>query len=220
MIKINDCSYSIQIENKIQHILQNISFEIHPSSITLINGRSGSGKTTLIHCLAGLIVPQSGCIFFNSSNICEYSDDERAKYRLEQTGVVYQSFNFLPSLSIRENIHLPAILTGQTRKIYDNFCNELSEELGIINTLDQAPNSVSGGELQRAALVRALMNRPKIIFADEPSGNLDTANRDILFKMFIKIKEMRKTSIVFTSHDPEAKDIADQIIELDDGRLI
>ncbi len=220
IISIKNCSYHISVEDQIVQILTNISFNITKSSITLITGRSGSGKTTLIHCLAGLIVPQKGSINFESQNLCSMSHNRRAKYRLENTGVVYQSFNFLPSLTIEENIILPAIMTKQSRSQYIKNCYRLCAELGITDQQDLLPQSVSGGELQRAALARALINQPKIIFADEPTGNLDTLNRDIILDTFKKIKNEKKLSIVFTSHDPIAREIADQVVELGDGLLL
>ena len=220
IISIQNCSYHINLEGKVTQILKNISLDIPPKSITLITGRSGSGKTTLIHCLAGLIVPQKGVINFESQNLCTMSHNRRAKYRLENTGVVYQSFNFLPSLTIEENIILPAIMTKQSRSQYIKNYNHLCTELGITNQQKLLPQSVSGGELQRAALVRALINQPKVILADEPTGNLDTSNRDIIFDTFKRIKNEKKISIVFTSHDPIAQEIADQVVELGDGMLL
>ena len=220
ILNIENCLYYIKIKNEKFTILKNISLQIPYESITLITGRSGSGKTTLIHCLAGLITPQSGNIFFNSTNLCSLSSNKRANYRLTNTGIVYQSFNFLPSLTLQENITLPAIMANQTKNQYINHCNELCLDLNIQNLQHSLPQTVSGGELQRAALVRALINHPKLILADEPTGNLDTKNRDIIFNTFSKIKQEKKISIVFTSHDPKAKEIADYVIELDDGHVV
>ena len=220
IVSIQNCSYHISLEGKLIQILKDISFDIFENSITLITGRSGSGKTTLIHCIAGLIVPQKGSINFESSDLCQMNHNKRAKYRLENTGIVYQSFNFLPSLTIEENIVLPAIMAKQPRDQYIKNCNQLCQELGIENQQNLLPQSVSGGELQRAALVRALINQPKIIFADEPTGNLDTSNRDIILNTFKKIKNEKELSIVFTSHDPIAYEIADRVVELGDGKLL
>ncbi|RAP29538.1 ATP-binding protein [Candidatus Marinamargulisbacteria bacterium SCGC AG-343-D04] len=219
LLTINNCSYDISTEGVSSSILSNITFTIKKNSIVLISGRSGSGKTTLLHCLSGLISPQTGSIRFNSVDLCSISANERAKYRLANTGIVYQSFNFLPSLSIKENIILPAIMTNQPKTDYLNHCVQLCRELDIESTLHQLPQSVSGGELQRAALARALINNPKIIFADEPTGNLDTNNRNIIFNTFKKIRMEKNISIVFTSHDPAASTIADHTVFLDDGKI-
>ena len=139
IVSIQNCSYHISLEGQLIQILKDISFDIFENSITLITGRSGSGKTTLIHCIAGLIVPQKGSINFESSDLCQMNHNKRAKYRLENTGIVYQSFNFLPSLTIEENIVLPAIMAKQPRDQYIKNCNQLCQELGIENQQNLLP---------------------------------------------------------------------------------
>ena len=217
---LKNCSYSVLMDANPLTILSDISMEIKSSTVALISGRSGSGKTTLLHCLAGLIVPQSGSLCFESMDISKLSSNQRAAYRLKNAGVVYQSFNFLPSLSVEENILLPSIMAGYSQHVARKRCYDLCVELGIDHQRLSYPQTVSGGELQRAALVRALINEPRVILADEPTGNLDTHNRDIIFSTFKKIKQEKSVSIMFTSHDPYAKSIADQIIELDDGKIV
>ncbi|RAP31854.1 peptide ABC transporter ATP-binding protein [Candidatus Marinamargulisbacteria bacterium SCGC AG-410-N11] len=219
IITVKGCTYHVSVGYENIPILKNISFDIKKNVITLVNGRSGSGKTTLIHCLAGLILPQKGLIKIDNQEINKLSKNNRAKFRLKNIGLVYQSFNFLPSLSIEENIILPALLANQKKSDYLKKCEELTNQLGIQSIKKKMPYSVSGGELQRASLVRALINSPKIILADEPTGNLDTLNRDLIFDTFENIKKYRETNIIFTSHDPKAQKIADQIININDGLI-
>tara|TARA_B100001989_G_scaffold60059_1_gene40080 strand:+ start:151 stop:831 length:681 start_codon:yes stop_codon:yes gene_type:complete len=217
LFNLHQCNYHVEVTPNLINILNNISLTIPKNKITLIKGRSGSGKTTLLHCLAGLIQPQSGKIMFNDTNICQLSANDRANYRLNNTGIIYQAFNFLPSLTIYENIILPAIMANQDSSIYEHRCQELTTLLGINQQLQKLPQAISGGELQRAALVRALINQPQVIFADEPTGNLDTSHRDIIFDTFKQLNSQQDLSLIFTSHDPKAATIADHIIEITDG---
>ena len=164
-------------------------------------------------------MPQSGDIHYGETCFSALSSNDRALFRLDHMGVVYQSFNFLPSLSLKENIILPAVMAKRPHDDYLKDCHDLCEELGIADKQDAMPQMVSGGELQRATLVRALINQPDFIFADEPTGNLDTSHRDIIFDCFKRIVREKNVRVIFTSHDPKAKDIADTFIELHDGRM-
>ena len=145
--------------------------------------------------------------------------NKRAKYRLENTGIVYQSFNFLPSLTIEENIVLPAIMAKQSRGQYIKNCNQLCQELGIENQQNLLPQSVSGGELQRAALVRALINQPKIIFADEPTGQLDETTSQELYSLLVELHKNHQTTLILTSHDEELVKQAQKTYLLKSGSL-
>ena len=201
-------------------VLSNISFDETLGRIVLINGRSGSGKTTLLNVISGLGELTSGSICIDQVELQSLTQDERSQFRLTNMGIVYQSFNFLPGLSIYENCIIPALMLGLPNDEYDSRYHELAKSFQLDEIQSHMPTQVSGGELQRAAIVRALMNRPKLILADEPSGNLDTQNRDIIFQTFRDIVKSENVTVIMTSHDPVAKDIVDVTYSLDDGRLV
>ncbi len=201
-------------------VLKDICAEINPGEVILINGRSGSGKTTLLNLLAGLGNVDSGNILFNNKDITTLTMNERCKLRLSSFGIVYQSFNFLPSLTLKENILVPALMLGTPQKTYTERLDYLANLFSISHCLNQFLTTVSGGELQRAAIIRALINSPKVILADEPSGNLDTHQRDIIFATFNKIASLENVTIIMTSHDPHAKKNVNRILELNDGQFI
>ena len=220
IIDVKQCCFSVLEHDKDLSILKNLSCSIQNKSITLVKGRSGSGKTTFLNCLSGLLVPQKGSITIKGVDLCCLSVNQRANFRLNYMGIVFQSFNFLASLSLKENIILPALLAKKQAKDYIEILIEYSEKFKLNKLLDSMPSQVSGGELQRAAFLRGLINKPDIIFADEPSGNLDSANRDIIFDVMKDIANTTQTSIVFTSHDSAAATIADTILTLEDGAFL
>ena len=200
-------------------ILDNVCFSEDLNRCILINGRSGSGKTTLLNTISGINTPDSGTIDIDKTTVTSLSTDKRSAFRLNMMGIVYQSFNFLPGLSVYENCIIPALMLGTTKHLMNQRLAILAEKFKVSHVLDQLPMNVSGGELQRAAIVRALINSPTLVLADEPSGNLDTENRDIIFETFRSIVKQEAVLIIMTSHDPAAKDIVDQVYNLNDGHL-
>lgn len=218
MIKVDNVSKSIVTRDKTLNILNNISFELNKSELGVISGRSGAGKTTLLHIIGGLDIPTSGKCFINNECISELDDQKRAKFRLSHIGIVFQSFNFLMSLTIEENISVPAILKNSPVNLKNNI-EEITKILGIEKLLNRYPNEVSGGELQRACIARALINSPEIILADEPTGNLDKENRKIVLDSIKTIIEELKVTVLMVTHDIEIESSADKIFHIDDGRL-
>ena len=181
VIELKEISKSIDLKHKKLDILRQISFDLNSNKITLLYGKSGSGKTTLLHILSGLDKASSGDCIINGTNLSALSVDQRADFRLHNIGMVYQFFNLIPNLTIYENIKLPLILAKKA--VDDNYIQEISSYLGINSILQQYPPECSGGELQRSSFARAMINKPKIIIADEPTGNLDSENRSLMLDL-------------------------------------
>ena len=191
--------------------LNNISIKVKKGEFIAIVGKSGSGKSTLLHLLGGLDKPDRGNVIINNQDIYKMSDKELTVFRRKYIGFVYQFYNLIPALTVKENILLPALFDG--RKISDKKLEELVKKLGLINKMDAYPNDLSGGQQQRVAIGRALINHPKIILADEPTGNLDEENEKIIFEKLKKLSKDGKCVIV-VSHSNNAKKYADVIFEL------
>ncbi len=200
-------------------ILNNIKLDIKSGLMITITGRSGSGKTTLLSILSGLLKPDSGDVIYKGNNINKWSDFRRSKYRNKNIGFIYQSFNLLPEYSIYENIVYPAILNPASVDIGDRV-GYLMKYLEIDNIKDQLPYTVSGGEKQRAAVARAMINNPGIILADEPTGNLDTATGKSIFSLFKDINKKYGIIFIIATHDRNIINNSDVHYSLEKGSLI
>jgi len=218
MISVRNLSKYFQVENNIRYILNGVSLEINEGEFGIITGRSGAGKSTLLHLIAGLDTPSKGECWIGEESISSFDEDRRAEFRLKNIGFVFQTFNFLSSLTISENIMIPKILLNNdsTDQINSKIV-KISNILGINHILNQLPNEVSGGELQRACIARAMINHPAVILADEPTGNLDTENRGVVVDSFNKIKGEFNVTILMVTHDEEIEKNADTIFHLNDG---
>lgn len=191
---------------------------IEQGEFIAIVGPSGSGKSTLLHLLAGLDRPSTGKVIINGQSIHEMGERELARFRRRNIGFIFQFFNLIPILSIEENIKLPLIMDNQ--KVDEEYINELMKTLDIKNRKSHLPGQVSGGQQQRASIARALANKPAIIFADEPTGNLDKKNsKEVLELLKFSIKKFNQTLVVIT-HDPEVASHADRVIRIEDGEVI
>lgn len=213
-IKIKELQYYYQ-EN--QAIFKNLSVDFESQKITLIYGRSGSGKSTFLKCLCGLIKAKKGKIEFNNHDISMFNERKLADFRLKNIGFVYQFFHLLPSLTVKENILLPANLANLNA---EQRCQELLEKYDIQKLSQKWPEHLSGGEAQRVALCRALINQAPVILADEPSGNLDRKNRDRVLKEFSRLRNEEEKSMIIVTHDEAFKEIADTILHLENGQLM
>ena len=213
----------IQVENTSKSFISNkktlnsITLDINHNSINVIYGKSGSGKTTLLNILAGLDINFDGNVKILGQNIKNTSDEERAKLRLTKIGLIYQFFNLLPDLTIKENILLPSIILGTPDHLK---CNELIKYFNIEHIQNQAPAQCSGGELQRASFARALINSPELIIADEPTGNLDSKNTENVIQLIQKLNSKFNTTFIIATHDDAFKSITSSIFELKDGSLV
>ncbi len=197
-----------------------VSLVIPAGQAIAVMGRSGSGKTTLLNLLAGIDTPTSGVIRIGEHELSRLGDDALTRLRREQLGMVYQFFNLLSTLTVRENVALPALLAGEARRPALERADALLEEVELSHRRHARPHTLSGGEMQRTALARALINRPLIVLADEPSGNLDSrAERQVLDLLHRLGREHGATTVLVT-HSAEAAATAERIVELRDGRVM
>lgn len=199
--------------------LNNVTLSINPGDFIAIMGPSGSGKTTLLNILSGLDKPTSGEVLIENQEISSISGDELALFRRKQLGFVFQDFNLLDSLSIKENIILPMALEKKTAEEMDVKAQSLAELFGIEAILNKYPYTISGGQQQRAAVSRALVNEPKILLADEPTGNLDSKSSNDIMECFANIVEMFSTTVLIVTHDIFAASYCKQVIFIKDGMI-
>jgi putative ABC transport system ATP-binding protein len=179
-------------------------------------GRSGSGKSTLLHMLGLLDVPTSGDILIDQKSVLKLSEGEKARFRLEKLGYVFQEYSLLPEMTILENVYILAVCLGGENG-YRKRASELLEIVGLGERLKHYPNEVSGGEQQRAAIARALINRPKILFADEPTASLDITSARVVLELFKKLNREMGQTIVMVTHEPEDEKHVNRVIWLKDG---
>ncbi len=199
--------------------LREVSFSIEPGEFVSIVGPSGSGKSTLFYLLGGLARASAGKIVINGVDFATLDDAQRTKMRRSKIGFVFQKFNLLPTLSGRANIEIAYDISGRTAPLDQAYLLHLAEMLGINGRLDHRPSELSGGEQQRVAIARALITQPAILLADEPTGNLDTANSDAVLEMLQRSNREFKQTVLMITHNPEAAAIADRILHMRDGLI-
>lgn len=200
--------------------IDRVSLEIHKGEFVALVGASGSGKSTLLHLLGGLDKPTSGEIIVGEQKIRSMSDRQLSQFRNQTIGFVFQSFYLQPFLTLSRNIEVASMPQRMKRTERKQRIEELAKQVGLYDRLCHHPRELSGGQVQRAAIARALLNRPAIILADEPTGNLDSANSHDIIELFLQIKERYGTTIVIATHDGEIATKADRTITLKDGRLL
>ena len=198
-------------------VLKDITFELEPGGFLAIVGPSGSGKTTLLGLLAGLDRPSGGTVTLDGHDLGQMDEDERARLRGEKVGFVFQSFQLIPTLTARENIEVPLELLGQDAGAR---ADELLARVGLADRGHHYPVQLSGGEQQRVAIARAFANRPRILFADEPTGNLDRANGQTVVDLLIGLNRDLGTTLVLVTHDLALAGLAKRMIRLADGRVV
>jgi putative ABC transport system ATP-binding protein len=200
--------------------LSGVSFTIQRGEFVAIVGPSGSGKSTLFHILGGLTQATSGSVLIDGVDFAALSDSQRTLMRRTKIGFVFQKFNLLPTLTARGNIEIAFEIAQQDGKREEPYLAELAGLLGIADRLDHRPSELSGGEQQRVAIARALINRPAIVLADEPTGNLDTANSNAVLGTLRRFNQDLHQTILMITHNPEAAAIGDRILHMRDGRLL
>ena len=218
MIKVNNLKKVYGKGTTATHALKGISIEVDSGEFVAIMGRSGSGKSTLLHLLGLLDAPTSGEIFIDNQNVLKLSAEEQANFRLSQLGYVFQEFSLISEMTILENVYIPAVCLGKQNH-YRQRAGEMLETVGLGARLTHYPNEVSGGEQQRAAIARALINQPKIVFADEPTASLDASSAGIVLELFKKLNRELGQTIVMVTHEPEDRKYVDRVIWLNDGLL-
>ncbi len=196
----------------------NVSFSVEKGEFTAIIGASGSGKSTLIHMLGGVDRPDSGTIIVGGKDISKLTTDQLAIYRRRQVGLVYQFYNLIPTLTVEENISISRRLDG--RQLKKEELDNLLDLVGLRKRRGNLPNQLSGGEQQRTSIARALANKPEILLADEPTGNLDSkASDEIISILRNRNRDYKQTTLIIT-HNPEIANACDRIIEISDGRIV
>lgn len=203
---------------KIQ-VLKDINLEIHPGEIIALTGPSGSGKSTLLHITGLLDTPTGGHIFINQTDVSKASDRERTHLRQTYLGFVYQAHLLLPDFSALENVMLPLLLAGKSKKQAQERAKDLLAELGLAHRFHHRSGQLSGGEQQRVAIARALANSPKILLADEPTGNLDTHTATEVFELLLKMVRQTNLSALIATHNPELAVQMDRMVCVENGNL-
>lgn len=206
-------------EQKLE-ILKGISLELEANKITEIVGASGAGKSTLLHILSGLDTPDSGKVEIEGTDIFKLSDEKLSKFRNKNIGFIFQFHHLLPEFTALENVSIPMMINGISLKNSLKKSEELLETVGLKERFEHKPAELSGGEAQRVAVARALANNPKIIFADEPTGNLDSNNSEMMHNLFVELKDKLGLTFLIVTHNPELVKLADKVLEMKDGKLI
>ncbi|MBC3541120.1 ABC transporter ATP-binding protein [Rufibacter sediminis] len=201
-------------------VLKGIDLTIGEAEVVSIVGASGAGKSTLLHLLGTLDAPDAGDVFLHGQRISGMSNKEVARFRNCNIGFIFQFHNLLPEFTALENVCLPGYLADRPEKEVETRAKELLEMLGLGHRLEHKPSEMSGGEQQRTAVARALINSPKLIFADEPSGNLDSKNAEELHQIFFKLREDLGQTFVLVTHNPILADMADRKLTMKDGFLL
>jgi lipoprotein-releasing system ATP-binding protein len=202
------------------HVVKGVNLEITQGEIVAIVGESGAGKSTLLQLLGSLDQPDSGEIVINNTNIQQLSGKKLAQFRNQHLGFVFQFHQLLPEFTALENAMMPGLIAGASQKIAKARATEILEYLGLGDRLNHKPMQLSGGEQQRVAIARAQYNQPKVIFADEPTGNLDTANAEIIHQFFTKLRTDFNQTLVIVTHNMALANIADRTLRMKDGLLL
>jgi putative ABC transport system ATP-binding protein len=202
------------------HALRGVDLKIERGEFVAIVGPSGSGKSTLFNILGGLAPPSAGTVSINGQDLAKLNDAGRTELRKKAVGFIFQKYNLLPTLTARDNIEIARHVAGNSGTPWDAQYQELLKSLGIESRLDHKPRALSGGEQQRIAIARALVNRPALLLADEPTGNLDTENSAAVLGILRDLNKRLGQTILMITHDPEAAAFADRTVTMRDGRIL
>ena len=220
ILEVKNVSKTYKTEHGPLKVLDDVSFEVDRKSWTMLIGASGSGKTTLLQMLGILDKPDTGSILFNGKDYAKAGSIAASKMRQTGVGFVFQSFNLLTELTALDNIMLPGLFSGSSKKAVKNRALELLELINLSDRSTHKPNELSGGEQQRIAIARALINDPEIILADEPTGNLDPNTSEVIINLFRELNESHGKTIVMVTHDHDLKSNATKVLQLQKGRIV
>lgn len=216
MIKVKNLYKTYGGGSAATHALKGVNLEVRPGESVAIMGRSGSGKSTLLHILGLLDAPTRGEFLIEGRDMLKLTEAEKARFRLEKLGYVFQEYSLLPEMTMLENVYVPALCLGSENN-QKKRAIELLEIVGLGERLKHYPGQVSGGEQQRTAIARALINRPKILFADEPTASLDLTSSKIVLELFRKLNRELGQTIVMVTHEPDDEKYVDRVVWLKDG---
>ena len=218
IIKLEDVHVNLKSNVEVVRVLKGINLKISANKSISIMGHSGAGKSTLAMTIAGLETVTEGKVFYKDKPIHNLKEDELADYRSKNVGIIFQSFNLLPSMTALENVNLPLEISGNF--IDDEKGTKLLESVGLGHRISHYPHELSGGEQQRVAIARSLISSPEILIADEPTGNLDKKNSKEVIELIFKLQKIHKSSLILVTHDKSLADLCDQTIILDNGIIL
>lgn len=202
------------------NVLQGVNVKIDRGEIVSIVGKSGAGKSTLLHILGTLDLPDKGSVEIDGENVIKFNKNNLAHFRNKKIGFVFQFHHLLPEFTALENVCIPGFIQGRAEKEVRNDALVLLDYLGLSQRLDHKPNELSGGEQQRVAMARALINKPMVIFADEPTGNLDSQTSDEMHALLFDLRKDFNQTFVIVTHNPELAKMSDRTLHMEDGRII
>ena len=208
-----------ELGNTTTRVLKDVSIKVLKGEFVSIMGQSGSGKSTLLYILGGLDTPTRGTVTMNGIDISKFNDEKMSKIRRQKIGFVFQFYNLIPNLNVEENVMLPLLLDGKKTRDYRKQLNEILEVVGLTDRRKHTPRELSGGQQQRVAIARALIGSPEILFADEPTGNLDSATGAEIMDLLRAINQNSGQTILMVTHSPEAAKSSNRVIMVKDGMI-
>ena len=219
LVRVSDLVKHYRLGSAEVPALRGVSFDIEAGKLVSVMGPSGSGKSTLLHLIGGLDTPTSGSVVIDGNDLAQLDDEALTLFRRRSLGFIFQFFNLLPTMTAWENVALPRLLDGVKMNEVKPWAIELLERVGLGERVEHKPSQLSGGEMQRVAVARALVGDPLLVLADEPTGNLDSASGHAVLELLRKIVAEENKTVVIVTHDAEAASLADQQIKLQDGLL-
>jgi putative ABC transport system ATP-binding protein len=220
MIRISELHKAFGEGDRRIPVLQGVDLALDPGEFVALLGRSGSGKSTLLNIVGGLEIPDAGAVSIDGTELTSLDDRRRTIFRRDRIGIVFQFFNLLPVLSVLNNVTLPALLAGRGRQDVERRGRELLALVGMESRIDAHPDELSGGEQQRVATARALINSPAVILADEPTGNLDSDNSERILELLAKLAQEEGQTVLMATHDEAAAGRARRTVLLEEGRIV
>lgn len=218
-IEVKNLKKIYRLGNEKVYALKNINLEIEKGDICCILGTSGSGKSTLLNMLAGLEKPTKGDIFINKVNIAQLNEKKLARFRQENTGFIFQSYNLIPQFTALENVGMPLMFKGIPKSVRNKRALKMLKAVGLGERMKHRPNQMSGGQQQRVGIARAFVAKPNVIFADEPTGNLDTKTTEDVMNLMVRMCRKHGLTLIIVTHDLEIAEYADKIVHIIDGEI-
>ncbi len=220
IIEVKNIRKEYPLEDETVVALKRINLNVNRGEICCIFGTSGSGKSTLLNQLAGMEKPTRGCVYIGGVPISKLEEEKLAAFRQKHIGFVFQAYNLLPNLTATENVAIPLMFRGVPKAKREAIAREMLKRVGLSHRLDHFPSQMSGGQQQRAGIARAFVTRPEVVFADEPTGNLDSATTVEIMQMICDFAEQFRQTIILVTHDPEMAAYAHRIVKLIDGEIV